>query len=252
MTTAAFERCHSVTKGWEGGWVNDPDDRGGATNFGVTQGTYDGWRDSQNLPRQSVRNLTVGEATKIYFENYWLKPGCNTLFTGVDLAVYDFGVNSGPSRARKFMVANLDDQNRHDVTVKNICQARLSFVRGLSTFWKFGRGWSNRIADVQAKGVAWAVTAMSSATEAREQLEREAGQKRKEEVTATGGGAATGTGSAGGAVGVDVAQADAWMLYALVCLGIAFTLYFVWRAFIKRDQKKAYQREADLLAKTIP
>src|SRR5579883_2004486 len=46
----------------EGGYSDDPDDRGGATDFGVTQSTYDDYRDHHKLPRQPVKLINELEA----------------------------------------------------------------------------------------------------------------------------------------------------------------------------------------------
>ena len=64
---------------WEGGYVNDPDDKGGATNKGITQGTYNGWLKSKGLQSKDVKFITSDEVAKIYYQNYWLKAKCNTM-----------------------------------------------------------------------------------------------------------------------------------------------------------------------------
>ena len=166
MTSPDFERCHAVTAKWEGGWSNHKDDPGGATMYGVIQTVYDAYRDGKSLKRQSVRHISRNEALDIFFNNYWQAGNCEPLWPGVDLAVYDASVNSGVSRGRKWLMASLGSDD-HSVTVKRICQKRLSFVQGLRIFSVFGKGWTRRIADVQAKGVAWALAAMHGPIEAK-------------------------------------------------------------------------------------
>jgi lysozyme family protein len=83
----------------EGGWSNHKSDRGGATMYGVTQGTYDGWRKKKKRPQQSVRNISKDEARELYKSEYWDASSCDRLPWPVSYLVFDAAVNSGPSRA---------------------------------------------------------------------------------------------------------------------------------------------------------
>ena len=53
----------------EGGYVNNPKDKGGETNKGITHGTYDVYRRSKGLKSQSVKNITDDEVRDIYYNN---------------------------------------------------------------------------------------------------------------------------------------------------------------------------------------
>ena len=86
---------------YEGGYVNHPRDPGGATNRGITQVTYNGFRRRHGRALQSVRRLTDAEHDYIYRTQYWNRVRGDDLPSGVDLAVYDWGVNSGPARSVK-------------------------------------------------------------------------------------------------------------------------------------------------------
>lgn len=148
----------------EGGFVNDPVDPGGATNKGVTQAVYDSWRASHGQPKQSVKALSADEIAGIYKLLYWDRARCDDLPSGVDYAVFDFAVNSGVSRAAKFLqsvVGVPDDgaigkQTLGAVTLKGarqtidaLCNKRLGFLRGLKIFWRFGKGWTSRVEAVR-------------------------------------------------------------------------------------------------------
>jgi lysozyme family protein len=81
----------------EGGWVNHPADRGGATNFGITQGTLTNWL-GREATLTDLQNLTPEVARAIYIKQYIEGPGFATLqvpdfFRSL---LIDFGVNSGP------------------------------------------------------------------------------------------------------------------------------------------------------------
>lgn len=145
----------------EGGFVDHPQDPGGATNLGVTQRVYSAWRASSGLTVQAVAHISQDEAAAIYRRQYWDAARCDDLPGGLDYAVFDFAVNSGPSRAVRYLQKVLgvaQDGAIGEVTIRaanarddipeliaDYCGARMKFVRGLSTFKTFGRGWTRRI-----------------------------------------------------------------------------------------------------------
>lgn len=245
--TQKFLRCHEVTSGWEGGWSNHPNDPGGKTMYGVTEAVYHAWLKSQGRPLRPVRSITRQEALELYFDEYWRRCGGPTLDVGVDLATYDSSVNSGVSRGRKWLLASLGGP-AHE-TVKKICAKRLGFVQSLTHLWgDFGRGWSNRIADIQAKGVAWALAAQAAPPVVQEKLRDEA---KKADDTARGqqtGGAAAGA-TGGGAVAVDqttdvVTNVPQWGVVAAAVVLFAVAAYLLLKSRQKRQQAEAYRREA--------
>lgn len=159
-----FERSLSVVLRFEGGWSNHPSDPGGATMKGVTQEVYDRWRAKRGEPKQSVRNITELEVREIYRVQYWRLICGDDLPAGVDLAVFDFAVNSGPSRAVQELQRCLGlrvDGDPGSVTLEaalsadaesliaELCARRLAFMRRLSTWSVFGRGWERRVREVQ-------------------------------------------------------------------------------------------------------
>src|SRR5687768_4378075 len=98
------QKAIETTLKWEGGYVNHPQDPGGATNYGITIADVRKYVKKDATP-EDVRSLTKAQAIEIYTSKYWKTNyyDCDTLDSGVDLAVFDFGVNSGPSRAKKFL-----------------------------------------------------------------------------------------------------------------------------------------------------
>ncbi|HEY7821399.1 MAG TPA: glycosyl hydrolase 108 family protein, partial [Acidimicrobiia bacterium] len=102
MAKGNFPKCLAVTLTHEGGYVNHPRDPGGATNLGVTHKTLAAHL-GRPVSKQDVRNLTQGDVEPIYRRGYWLPVKGENLPHGVDLAVFDFGVNSGPSRSAKYL-----------------------------------------------------------------------------------------------------------------------------------------------------
>lgn len=145
----------------EGGYVNHPDDPGGATNMGVIQRTYDGWRRRNGLQTQSVRNITKTEVIAIYKDQYWDKVWGDDLPDGLDYALYDFAINSGPSRAVKFIqkivgvkedgvMGNITynaiiSKNNVEQLIIDLCYARWNWLKRLRHWNTFGRGWTRRV-----------------------------------------------------------------------------------------------------------
>lgn len=177
MLTSKFDACHTITAKWEGGWSDHPDDPGGKTMYGITQATLSAYL-GRPATAQEIRQLSKERAKAIYAANYWDVVGGDALPAGIDLCVYDFGVNSGPSRAVKSLQAalgvkadgwygekTLEAVLRADPVklIDTLCDRRLAFMKSIKNretgelLWnKFGNGWANRVADIrrQAKRMA--------------------------------------------------------------------------------------------------
>lgn len=169
MTAINFQTCTDWALIHEGGYVNHPKDPGGATNKGVIQRTYDGYRDRMGKPRQSVRNITMAEVMDIYKSQYWDLINGDALPSGLDYAMYDFSINSGPSRAVKFLQEILGVkvdgimgngtlgaiQRRNDISglIQELCLKRWNWMKRLSTFSTFGKGWTRRVMGDIVEGV---------------------------------------------------------------------------------------------------
>lgn len=159
----------------EGGFVNHPKDPGGATNKGVTIGTLkrlgidvDGDGDSDITDLRNLRNEDVARVYKLF---YWDAVKGDLLPSGLDYAVADFGINSGPARAAKHLqkvvgvaqdgdigpktLAAIAGRDPQDI-INALCDSRLRFLKALKTWGTFGKGWGRRVAEVRAVGLAWA------------------------------------------------------------------------------------------------
>ncbi len=84
---------------WEGGFVDDPDDRGGRTNKGVTQSTYDTYRGRKSLSSKDVLHITDQEVADIYRSMFWNGARCDRLRDRLAFCHFDTAVNMGPNRA---------------------------------------------------------------------------------------------------------------------------------------------------------
>jgi len=164
-----FERALDVTLVYEGGYSNDPRDPGGPTNMGVTQKTLAAWR-GEPVSAADVKALTLDEARKIYKAQYWDRVRADRLPTGVDFAVFDYAVNSGPARAIKALqtvVGVRADGVIGEVTmaavrtwepdyiVKQFQAQRLAFLQRLGTWRYYKNGWTKRVDHVRKTALAW-------------------------------------------------------------------------------------------------
>ena len=97
---SAFDLALERTLFYEGGFVNNPLDRGGATNHGITQRTYDTWRKARGQTPQPVELIDDSELRAIYHEYYWAPCNCDALPEPIAAALFDFAVNSGAWNAK--------------------------------------------------------------------------------------------------------------------------------------------------------
>jgi len=158
-----FDACLAQTLRFEGGYSDHKDDPGGATQYGITLATLRAWR-GKPVSKADVRVLTKVEAGEIYRNKYWNAVKGDDLPKGVDLAVFDWAVNSGPGAAIKALQravgVNADGyigavtlrevaKANPATLVRTLCDRRGSFFQSLKTFRVFGRGWMRRVSEVR-------------------------------------------------------------------------------------------------------
>lgn len=158
-----FDACLKALLVHEGGYVNNPKDPGGMTNLGVTKTVWEEWV-GHPVDEKAMRALTPADVAPLYKRKYWDKIQGDALPDGVDYAVFDAAVNSGPGRAIKWLQgcvgAEMDGAlgpktlgavKLADSTalVEDYAKRRLSFMMSLPTWADFGKGWSRRVAEVQ-------------------------------------------------------------------------------------------------------
>lgn len=142
-----FNDCVTRLLRDEGGYTNDPRDPGGPTNFGITLKDYRLYIN-KNGTAEDVKNMSQAQARQIYRAKYWDVLGCDSLSSGVDYTVFDYGVNSGVGRPRKVLQRFKSLQGTELIDAIN--DERLSFLQSLATFKTFGRGWTTRVTGVRA------------------------------------------------------------------------------------------------------
>ena len=176
MSDARFAAALAVVLRHEGGFVHHPLDPGGATNLGITRATLAAHR-GRPVSVAAVRALTEAEAGEIYRRRYWAAVKADALPAGLDLAVFDLAVNSGPGRAARLLQRALGVREDGVIgpetlaaaasrdaaaTVRALTEERLRFLQRLKTWKTFGRGWRRRVEDVEAESLRLAGTAGAS------------------------------------------------------------------------------------------
>jgi len=268
MARANFRRCLDEVLKHEGGWANHPRDPGGATMRGVIQRNYDRYRDQKGLPRRSVRGIEEHELEEIYREWFWDEVAADHLPYGLDLVAFDGGVNSGPRRGARWLQKGvgaradgkvgpktIEAARRAPVTaIEKACAARMSFLRALSHWDAFGRGWSRRVASVEAVGTRMWVAAGQGNTRAREEIQKriDAAPGRVTAEKRAGGAqvGATGAGGVGGA-GAASGSPEATVVIALVAIVVAVLIVMRSRrrAQHEEDRKAAYETQLKEVSK---
>ncbi len=94
-----FAASLAFTLQQEGGFSDDPNDPGGATNYGITLGTLRTYTGNPDLGVADIQNISMDTVQAIYGADYWNRMRCDALPAGVDLMVFDHGVNAGTGRS---------------------------------------------------------------------------------------------------------------------------------------------------------
>ena len=162
---------------------DDPYDPGGPTNFGITLRTYAihmGWMldaSSRAGLVAALRAIAPETVRAIYLKRYWRPASCAELPAGLDLMLFDAAVNHGVGGAIRFLQRAVHveaDGTIGPITRRAIARADIAAVvdryallreeryRALPHFWRFGRGWLNRVRATKAVAVAAVLTARTA------------------------------------------------------------------------------------------
>lgn len=172
MASGNFNNCLKVILHHEGGFVNHPRDPGGMTNLGVTKKVYEEWI-GHKVSEQIMRKLTPALVGPLYRKKYWDVLKCDGLPKGLDLCVFDFGVNAGTNRSARYLqriagvaedgvigpktlraLTNKTVELGVNALIDGFQDARRTYYRKLNTFPTFGRGWLRRVDEVEASAKA--------------------------------------------------------------------------------------------------
>lgn len=158
-----FESALSAVLHHEGGYVHHKLDPGGMTNLGVTKRVWEEWVGHE-VDEKAMRALTPETVGPMYKTKYWDKIRGDDLPTGVDYAVFDAAINSGPGRAAKWLqtavgavpdgaigagtLAKVGAMDAKSI-IEKYQETRLAFMQSLPTWEVFGKGWGRRVTEVK-------------------------------------------------------------------------------------------------------
>lgn len=234
---------------WTSGRVGVGELRG--TNFGIASHAH---------PTVDIKKLTKEQAREIYRRQYWNPIRGDDLPVGLDLVTMDPAVNSGVSRGARWLQEALGGSVAADgrvgpqtlaaavqaapvPVIQRACARRMGFLRGLRTWDTFGRGWSRRVASVEAVSVRMAVEA---ANEKAQPVLIKAGQDARtaadREGQAAGGTAVTG--AAGGSGAATLADLPTWGLIGFGVLVVLVVVILLGQRRHDQDRAAAYQAQA--------
>jgi lysozyme family protein len=180
MTASNFLACFNETESFEGGYVDNPHDPGGATLKGVTQAVYTAWLISHGRPDAAVRDASDADIQAIYRAQYWDPVRADDLYDGLDLVMTDTGWGSGPVMAIQMLqrlvgvtadgqfgaitLAAVNAQWNSTHLINALCAVRMSFFQRLTTWKYFGAGWTVRLNGIQAKALEMNAAALKAAS----------------------------------------------------------------------------------------
>ncbi|MER9336810.1 hypothetical protein NKJ06_22890 [Mesorhizobium sp. M0293] len=162
-----FARALALVLKSEGLWSDNPADPGGATMKGVTLANFRRYVKA-DATKADLRRISDDQVATVLRRFYWDTVLGAELPDGVDHAVFDFAVNSGPGRAAKYLQAAVGvvqdgrigpatlaavKARPAGVVIDALCDARLAFLKRLPTWATFGRGWSDRVRSVRVQAL---------------------------------------------------------------------------------------------------
>ena len=128
----SFDKAMDFILSIEGGYVNDLNDPGGETNYGISKNKY---------PDIDIKGLTESEAREIYKKDYWDAFGCNDLPFPLDMCAFDSAVQHRPEVVRGMISRNTDYRD----LILDRLDYYLEISRKNAALHKFFRGWMIRL-----------------------------------------------------------------------------------------------------------
>ncbi len=261
MSKGNLKACLAVTLPHEGGWSDHSEDPGGATMKGITLATFRRFRPGAS--KADLRAISNADVERIYDVGFWRPVNGERLPAGLDCAVFDFSVNSGPGRAARYLQAVIGVRQDGKIgpdtlkaavmaggkqTIQRLCAKRLSFMQRLKVWNTFKRGWSRRVADVEARSVAmWLAAAGNMAPGSQNSDLRAEANKAGDKATTQQKGAGGVAGAGGATTAADTALNGVdWLLIGgAVVIVVVLATVLILKARHNRERERAYRAVAN-------
>jgi len=136
MASSQFHKCMQFILSVEGGYVNNPKDPGGETNYGISKRAY---------PNEDIKNLKLPRVLEIYEKDYWDSKWDKWSFP-IALCMMDTAVNMGPGVAQKLYKLSGDNYVLYIQNRINEYKQLIEKNPKLQVFWN---GWMNRLTQLR-------------------------------------------------------------------------------------------------------
>jgi len=166
-----WDKSFQLVIAHEGGFTNDqrdkgnhlPDGREGCTMWGCTQANWENFIGKQ-VTQEDMKSLLPDDVKPFYKKSYWDACSCDQLPAGVDYAIFDFAINAGVFASKKMLQKALGvvpdgaigqntlkaiQQSNSKELLQKFSDAKTAFYQSLGNFDVYGKGWLQRVADVQ-------------------------------------------------------------------------------------------------------
>ena len=125
MYTNEFKKAIKIVLKHEGGYVNDPDDPGGETKYGISKRAY---------PDLDIGALTEQSATEIYWNDYWCGNKLYKIPVPLQMVFFDMCINFGRKGAVKVLQEAANAVNKEKIDIDGGCgPATLNAIKNLTT-----------------------------------------------------------------------------------------------------------------------
>ena len=151
----------------EGGYVDNSQDPGGATNWGCTKAVWEKYVGHE-VTKDDIKALTKEDVKPLYKRNYWDAIHGDAIPSGLDYCLFDCAINSGVNRSAKIIqeivgvfadgaignnTVSAITQLNPVTAINEFCDKRQAFLESLKTFPVFGKGWSKRVSEVRTRAL---------------------------------------------------------------------------------------------------
>lgn len=168
MIDTRYYECLDFVLRSEGRFSNRAGDRGGITNYGITQRTYNTWLEMRGKSLRGVMLIAMSEVRAIYQEYFWEPVKARLLWQPLDLVLFDASVQHGPGRAARWLqqvvgseqdgqigprtltsLLNYTTENTKRDTIRHYMDIRSAFYAQIidndPSQEQFKKGWKNRM-----------------------------------------------------------------------------------------------------------
>lgn len=155
MTELVWNRAFDLLMQNEGGYVNDPNDKGGETQYGISKKQY---------PYLDIPSITLEQAKDIYHNDYWFRYKCECFPDCISICLFDAVVMSNGPKMIKLLqeslgvtadgiIGNQTIGAAHRIPLKpvvnNFCEKRLNYLKTLKSWKHYANGWGARVLRVK-------------------------------------------------------------------------------------------------------